>query len=341
MRSGAALCVLLLACAPSAKIDEKKAEPTKLESAPLPPPQAAPGPPPFRGPILSLHKKEARSAGVIAPGKRAAPAQLAVLEDGDLLNLDFGCGARAQVSGPAIVAVSGRSDQGLLVRQGLLRVELPPGAAKPGAACWLASPALRMELPRAARFALRVHEDGRTQIAVVSGRVTVATGTLSAEEDSGTQALEAGRLLEANLTSATTPRVVTGPSTLEAALSLLAAKARAARTVTAKQLSDSLENRLLPGLKAQIGRAASQLERARTLDQQHRLLVSARDPQAMVVQRQIAEQAAHTFVARRSLDAALSRVEAARLNATEVPAPAPMSASSIEPMLSRASELLR
>ncbi len=336
---GAALCVLLLACASNTKGEPEQAPRKKLDGGSVSPSAAprnakevVPGTAvrAFRGPMLTLRRSDAPRSGVMTAPKQAVAGQIAAVGAGETLDLDFDCGARAQVSGPALIAVSARADQGLLVRHGLVRVELPPGAAKPGAPCWLATPALRMELPRWARFVLRAHENGRTEIAVASGRLTLATESMPDVVDSGTQAVAAGRLVRADLTASHALSVSSGPETMEAAATLLAGKApRTAQPSKPRRLDQTIQERL----KGLYVRTMSEVARARELDEQHRALVSAGDKRAMAVQRQIAEQAAITFRARRSLAAVLSRIEAAGLTVGEPSAP--------DPLLERASELVR
>lgn len=323
-RWGALLCLLLLACSEDRKVASTTAPAPDKPAEVAPSPLAAPAPAPFLGPMLIRRK-----GADVAPSRRGAAGEVVTLEAGELLEATFGCGAGAQVTGPALVAVSARSEQGLLVHHGLVRVELPPGAAKPGPACWLASPALRVELPRAARFALRVHPEGRSQIALVSGRVSYEAGLPDVAAGAESLTLEAGGLLEADLSPRSPARIKAGPSTLEAALAQLAGPENA----RAKPAAVDLSSRLKPLLTAQLSRAAGEIERAAALDKRHRALVAAHDPAVMDLQRQIAEQAAETFRARRSLEAVLARSEAAHL--AEGPS------LTAYPLLTQAADLLR
>lgn len=323
----AALALLLLVASCETESAPKSLTAAPVSALPAAEPVPKPSiPPAFRGPRLRHASGEIASSAEVREEERAAKGQVFQLAGDGELELELASGARVQLRGPALLAVSARSDQGLLVRYGLLRVELPPGAAKPGArASWFASPALRVELPHAARFVLRVDADGRTQIAIVGGRVAIDLAE-SGPAASPTREVEPGHLVTAEPMQALVE--TQGPATLEAALAQLADK----RSAAIARPRD-LQTLLRPTFDALLSAAAIEAERSTALDQQHQALSARHDPAAAGVVRQIAEHAAQMFRSRRRLEASLARVEAAQVSLDAAPAP--------DPALVRATALLR
>jgi len=280
----------------------------------------------FRGPRVLRSSGGVTSNGKIGTDIRAESGQVFELAALAELVLEFASGAQVVVTGPALLAVSERSDQGLLAHHGLLRVELPPGASKPGPPFWVASPAMRVEIPRAARFALRVAEGGHARLAIVSGRITVdppsppPEGPVRVDFDAGRELAAAplGTLEESP-----------GPATLEAAMALLAAPSNGAVVVGRGEL----EQRLRVPFRVELERFAASSTEAQALDDKHRALVASQDPAAPAVLREIAEKAAQTFRSRLAFEAALARLEASRLSMAPP--------RSRDPELVRAESLLR
>ncbi len=287
---------------------------------------ALPKEPPFRGPRVLRASQGVTSNGNLVPEERGEPGQVFGLAAGQELELELASGAQVEVTGPALIAISARSEHGLLVHHGLLRVELPPGAAKSGPPDWIASPALRLEVPRAARFALRVDEAGRAQIAIVGGRITVDLPSLPAEGASKVD-LDAGRQVTASPLGALEESA--GPATLETAMALLATPSR----IRPARNTDDVEQRLRGPFKLELAQFIARTSEAQALDGRHRALVATSDPGAQAVLREIAEKAAQLFRSRLRFEAALSRLEASRLSLTP--------ASSPDPDLLRAASLLR
>ncbi len=265
--------------------------------------------------------------GASAAPRAGQPGQRFSLAPGAALRLDFGCGARVEVSGPALFALSVRSDQGLLVHRGTARVELPPGATRAAGPCWLATPSLRVSLGFSARLALHVGTEGRTHLAVVSGRVSRENPDGEGPGATGPAPVEAGRRVTAEVGQPVTE--VEGPTTLPAALAFLDGAAAEAAVAAPRDLLGVLGTSLDVAV-ANFGRAE---ERARSLDVKHRRLVAADDPRAREVQREIALHAAQMFRSRRRLEAVLASLEAARLGLADAAAP--------DPRLGSAADLLR
>lgn len=283
-------------------------------------------PPPFRGPRVLRWSGGVTSNGKLVADTRAEAGQVFELGASADLTVEIASGAQVEVTGPALLAVSARSDHGLLLHHGLSRVELPPGASKPGPPFWVASPALRIEVPRAARFALRVAEGGHTQLAIVSGRITVDLPSPPAQ-DSVRADFDAGRQLAAAPLGPLEHSP--GPATLEAAMALLAAPPKGG----ALEAPGDLEQRLRVPFRAELERYAASSMEAQALDDKHRALVASQDPAASAVLREIAEKAAQTFRSRLAFEAALARLEASRLSLAPP--------RSRDPELVRAESLLR
>jgi hypothetical protein len=262
-----------------------------------------------------------QSATVLRRGERL-PRETAIrLQDGAQLVLDYPGGAFVRVQGPALVAVAPLGEAALLLREGLVTVDVERAAMHPDSGFWLATPLLRAELVQGARFVLRT--------APTATRLTVVSGTLTVHAPQGSAwtrtQIAPGQTL--TLISGGAPTVDSeSPARLEQAeQSLAAAVWPGAERAVPSAGSEPLET------------ACARLEqdraRERELQARHRSLLAQKDPAAMELQRATAQQGAQSFRDERELRILLSLWEAGALGL-------PASASGQAPTTSRARALL-
>lgn len=315
VRAPLLLCALL-ACAdePKPKSAPKAATPPAEVEAPAPTAKALEKA--FRGPRLTQLSGEVRSTPGLAQGERLAAGQRVELAQGASVQLALESGARVDVKGPALFAVAARSDQGIHLHHGTVKLDLPPGGADLSAgSAYVATPLCVVRLGRSASFLLRVAPSTRAQLAVVGGRVELEAATRHKAPEP--RAVEAGRTLVVERSGPGPDRA--GPTSFDAAeraFSYDQVEPETAPPGVPSLLSDRL---MLAFVSAEL-----EIKRQKGLDMEHQAAHKARAPNVMDIQRKIAEHAAVVYRARRELDAVLLQVESAWLSAPAGAAPDPL-----------------
>lgn len=252
------------------------------------------------------------------------------LPDEASLELHFPGGASVRVLGPARVAVP-TGEAGLLLNTGTASVDLERGALHPGSGFWLSTPSVRIDLVQGARFAVRAFGDASSEFTVVSGGVVITSAgaelaSAPRHAGAGGRILADGRLVgpAAGHIGQPVPKPPLHLQTEEARLAALAERsaAKGAEPSPAKAV-----------LEAACEQVVTSLTRERELQSQHRALLANKDPAAMQLQRELAQQGARTFEARRTLEKRLSHLEADSLGSG--------TDGLSSPLIARARELLR
>jgi hypothetical protein len=207
------------------------------------------------------------------------------------------------VLGAAQVLVDLADLDQLLVRGGLVSVDLSPSAPTPQSGFKLITPAGQLSVLRGGRFVARVFDD-TTYANVVSGTLTLSAAHSAAVPEGDKVLLAAGDGFIAKV-DVRLQRLPHKLPTLEAAEA-------AALKLRAPKRSDAAIAPRLDGLvEAALAELAPHLTRQDTLLAQHRALVQARDADTLAVQAELAENAAKVAEARARLRTALGQRAAA------------------------------
>jgi hypothetical protein len=144
------------------------------------------------GPAVKALRGALLRGGPAHEGQLLATDQVLALAAGAVLTLDFSKNARVVVHGPAELMVAPHGEQALLLRRGAAQVDLPPAAPTPESGFLAVTPGLHLALVRGGRLAVRVFDDGFSEVSVVSGGVATVAGDAAAVMLSAGQGLRAG-----------------------------------------------------------------------------------------------------------------------------------------------------
>lgn len=199
----------------------------------------------------------------------------------DALALGLDDIAQVRVRGPATIAIAPEGAPGLLVREGMVVVDVAPHGARAGERpLWVGTPGGRIEVAQAARFVLRAFADGASTLTLVSGHLRVRQG--------GDEQLFSGDAARC-FTAVDHVSIAPIRGNLEARIAALA-RARSCRK--GARGSDAARD---AALTAQLAQRDALHARARSLLAEHARLVAARSPEAALVQATIAREAAAMF----------------------------------------------
>jgi hypothetical protein len=334
---------------PRAPFDERETAPGA--SATPDPVPVAPSKPPDLRPTIGKHLGEIGGPPLEAGAKLKQDAAV-MLAAGASLDLTFPGGASVRVLGPARVAVPA-GPAGLLLGLGTVSVDLELTALHPGSGFWLTTPSARIELVHGARFVARTFQDRSSEITAVSGVLgltTLDSHTKGRASGDNAQELTTTRLAAGNRASIgaegqsrITPAAAVQPGQARVAVVHLQTEERrleglperrpVARVPEGTLRLEKGGATLQSSVEAALEQVAVGLTRERELQSRHRTLLAQKDAQAMQVQRELAQQGAQTFAARRSLEKRLSLFEADNL--------AQGKEGLSSPLIARARELLR
>lgn len=254
-----------------------------------------------RAPRLTLRSVtgEVRANGVpLAAASELAGDSELVLARGAELRFALDDFAELALTGPATARVAPDAEPALLLREGLLRVDCAPRAARSTtSALWLATESARLDVVQSARFVLRARAGRAGELSVVSGYVDV--------RERGDQALTLARGARC-LGADARPRNGVF-SELAQAEQALATRALCAPT-------------RLVSVAEPLRAALSELERSeaheRTLLAEHRQRAAAGDPRASEPPRELAVLASELLTQRARARALQASFEAERLAAS-------------------------
>ena len=172
------LCVgLAIALAAGCQRDAEAPPAPAVEN---PEPTTAPESPAERPPEPKAHGPRADACTALGPDGQPVAEQSELRLDSPLTlqaektcRLTYAADRVVTVMGPARVRVSPRSEAALLLREGALELDFAPGAARPGAAFWVATPSARIELSQGAHVIVSSAASGASDLWVVSGLVHV------------------------------------------------------------------------------------------------------------------------------------------------------------------------
>jgi hypothetical protein len=292
-RTRATLCALALAaCTAEPEARPATPSPAPAASAEQPPPAAPPRT--YVLPVLADCTARDRSGAPVVPTDaghaRSATAYLEV-KAGDGCKIVRGSDLVYRLHGPARAEARVHRLPSVLLREGVIEVDLAAGATTPDSGFWVSTPSARVELVQGARVVARAYAAGGTHLYVVSGQARVQpAGATEADVQLGAgQGLSVSSDGRASAVAARLARV-------EDALAWLAKQRSPAGARGA-------------GLQALVAAAAATFaqveagqERLQAMSRSHEQH-AAGSPEAMALQREIATESGKQLAARRRFDA--------------------------------------
>lgn len=235
---------------------------------------------------------------------------------GDSLTLSLDDYVRVHLTGPALVRLLPAGRAALLLREGLVTVDVSPrGVRSTVSAFWLATPAVRVDVADSARLALRAYPDESTELSVVSGYLTLA-------RPGEPVSLRADALVCATLDEAEVGPL--GLATLELAEKRLEKTRSCARAPTSGRTLES-------ALAAQLERVSASVLREQAQLAEHDRLLETQDAGALSLRRALALTGAELLALRQGAAALRTQLEAGVLGHAPTEA--------VARLLSRAGEL--
>jgi hypothetical protein len=217
---------------------------------------------------------------------------LLILGPEDACALNHPAGALLKLLGPARVLAAPESAPAVLVQEGILSLDLAPGALSPRSGFWLATPAARLELVQGARLALRVYPGGPSELLVISGVVRVEP----AGEGEAARTIAAGHGLSLSASGRAESLEAPG-GTLEHAVTWLVARENRA------QQGDDARKQLQTRLEAMVERVSAMRAEMRDLARRHEALAAQHEPGLMELQAELARRSGEVLHQQRDLRA--------------------------------------
>lgn len=267
-----------------------------VELAPPPPPQVRPAPKPREVQVKAASPESAE----LKAGARLSAQQTLKLPKGSEITLDFERGARLRIVGPALVAMALDSKDALLLKEGVVTVDLSPSAPTPNSGFTLFTPSAKLSLVRGGHYAVRVFADGVSRVFVASGFLLASSAAVDA-----TTALGA----EESATLAVDGSVERKPQQVQT----LEKAEQAARALRPPKRPTGPMTALDQLLSQRIDSVRPLLDKEHELVRQHRALLGVADADVLGAQGALAENAAHLARELGRLRSALAQRAAARI----------------------------
>ncbi|MDB4974490.1 MAG: hypothetical protein JWN48_2831 [Myxococcaceae bacterium] len=183
--------------------------------------------------IAALQGQVESQGRALGEGATLVEATTLTLARGAVITLSLHEFVRLRIVGPAVARLLPEGEPAVLLQQGLVTVDVSPrGIRSTASAFWLATPSLRLDVPDSVRVAVRAFESGATELAVVSGYLTVSQAHEPLAVPSGSSVC---------VTLEHTKLVALGVPTLELAESRLARAKSCAAGARARAQREALE----------------------------------------------------------------------------------------------------
>lgn len=282
---------------------------------------SAPDPPsPKPAPRLTL-PRIARCHGATASGgpigeeRLAQPDELLTVPPNERCELLFPAGPSVRLHGPARARVSPRGEPLVLLRSGMIEVEVPGHAVGSASGFAWATPAVRGDIVRSGRVVVRVQAGLRTSLVVVSGRATIVVPR-AAHTGAAAPAMEEPIALSAGQGLWAAPegepvRFSAPVGTMDGARAYLTRGEQGEGAAREPPIAS-----LAAGLARALSEHAAAIAEESALSERHAALSARGDPSASALQGELAQKGAALFRLARAV-----RVRADTLEALLIEAP--------------------